>query len=105
MSDLETRIQNILDVYRKTRDELDALKAELEPQLEAAKEALEGLMVEYEAETGNAKFEDDFGNVQLIHESVSPRYDARSLDKLLDEYPFLREARKETTRKQHVRVK
>lgn len=101
MNDANERLQELIDEYRRCRDEIEAVKAELEPRMNQAKEQIEALMAELDI----TQWKDETGYARVTPEGVRVSYDNKTLDAMLNDYPFLRGARKETTRKAYVSIK
>jgi hypothetical protein len=74
LRELEDQIQALADVYRRGRDEIETVKREVEPQMDAAKWALGPLMERYRELTGD-NYADEMGYVQVRAGRAKVKYD------------------------------
>jgi hypothetical protein len=87
LRELEDRIRALADVYRRAYDEIKAVKRQVEPQMDAAKEALVPLMERYREITGG-NYADALGYVQVRAGQSKIKYDIAPILKRWQEDPI-----------------
>lgn len=109
MNELLHELNEAVALYKTANAELEALKAELEPNVKAAKARVQALMEEYIAATGDTKFVSEAGEVQQIERRGSVKYDTKALDNILETMPehrtWLMALRKEKAGSTYITVK
>jgi hypothetical protein len=102
MNDRLALINQALEDYKRADDAVNALKVELE--LSAKRARLQGLVEDYFLQTGDKKLSLDAGEVTYIEAAKSVRFN-KSLEKMLDQHPWLIGFREESKRSASIRVK
>lgn len=97
---MQTTIAELVDEYRQTRDEMEALTTPRKARMDEIKEELLQRL-----EEAGENFKDDIGYARLVPETETTSYDKDLLDTFAQQYPFLLAARQVKTRKAYISIR